>query len=54
MQLRNLWKRAFDYYSMLEALMLWIEMYWYFNQDLHQSSEFKVLHNHQETDQMTD
>ena len=54
MQLQDLRQRAFDYYSMLEALMLRIEMYWYFNQDLHRSSEFKVLHDHQETDQTTD
>ena len=29
-------------------------MYWYFDQDFHQSSEFEVLHDHQETDQTTD
>ena len=29
-------------------------MYEYFDQDLHQSSEFKVLHDHQRTDLMTD
>ncbi len=50
MQLQNLRQKAFDYYLMLEALMLQIEMYWYFNQDLHQSSEFEVLHDYQETD----
>ncbi len=54
MQLQDLRQRAFDYYLMLEALMLQIEMYWYFDQDLHQSSEFEVLHDHQETDQTTD
>ena len=54
MQLQDLWQRAFDYYLMLEALMSQIKMYWYFDQDLHWSSEFEVLHDHQETDQTTD
>ncbi len=54
MQLRDLWQETADYYSLLETLMLWIEMYRYFDQDLHWSSEFEVLHDDQRTDQMTD
>jgi len=54
MQLQDLWQRTADYYLLLEALTFWIEMYRYFNQDLHQSSEFEVLHDHQRTDLMTD
>ena len=45
MQLRDLWQETADHYLLLEALMLWIKMYRYFNQDLHQSSEFEVLHD---------
>ena len=54
MQLRNLWQETADHYLLLEALMLWIEMYRYFDQDLHWSSEFEVLHDDQRTDQMID
>ncbi len=54
MQLRDLWQETADHYSLLEALMLWIEMYRYFDQDLHQSSEFEVLRDDQKTDQTTD
>ncbi len=46
MQLQDLRQRAFDYYLMFEALMLQIEMYWYFDQDFYQSPEFEVLHDH--------
>ncbi len=53
MQLQDLWQRTSDHYSLFETLMSWIEMYEYFNQDLHQSSEFEVLHDHQRTDSMT-
>jgi len=35
MQLRDLWQETTDHYSLLEALTLWIEMYRYFDQDLH-------------------
>jgi len=50
MQLRDLRQRTADHYSLLEALTSQIEMYQYFDQDLHQSFKFKVLHVHQETD----
>ena len=53
MQLRDLWQRTADHYSLFETLTSRIKMYEYFNQDLHQSSEFEVLHDHQRTDQMT-
>ena len=43
-----------DHYSLFKVLMFWIEMYRYFDQDFHWSSEFKVLHNHQRTDLMID
>ncbi len=54
MQLRDLWQETADHYSLLEALMLWIEMYRYSDQDLYRSSEFKVLHDDQRIDQTTD
>ncbi len=46
MQLQDLWQETADYHSLLKALMSQIEMYEYFNQDLHQSFEFEVLHDH--------
>ena len=52
MQLRDLWQETADHYLLLEALMFWIKMYRYFDQDLHWSSEFEVLHDDQRTDQM--
>ncbi len=53
MQLRNLWQRTADHYLLFETLMLQIKMYEYFDQDLHQSSEFEVLYDYQKTDQTT-
>ncbi len=53
MQLQDLWQETADHHLLLEALMLQIKMYEYFNQDLYQLSEFEVLHDHQRTDQMT-
>ncbi len=52
MQLRDLWQRTVDHYSLFETSTSQIEMYEYFNQDLHWSSKFEVLHDHQRTDQM--
>ena len=47
-------KKIANHYLLLEALMFWIKMYKHFDQDLHQLSEFKVLHDHQRTDLTTD
>ncbi len=45
MQLWDLWQETVDHYLLFKALILWIEMYKYFNQDLYLSSEFEVLHD---------